>query len=48
VLANAGHSYRWQNPLGQLAPGIALLGILVVVGAIWNYVKKIIGQKVVK
>jgi len=32
LLAGAGHSYRWQNPLGQLAPGIAILGILAVVG----------------
>ena len=48
VLADAGHSFRWQNPLGQLAPGIAILGILAVVGVSWRFAKKLIGGKVVK
>jgi hypothetical protein len=48
MLANAGHSYRWQNPLGQIGPGIALVGILAVVGIGSVSVKKIIGRKVVK
>jgi hypothetical protein len=48
LLADAGHSYCWQNPLGQLAPGITILGILAVVGVSWRFAKKLIGGKVVK
>jgi hypothetical protein len=48
ALAGAGHSYRWQNPLGQIAPGIAILGILAVLYVSWRFAKKLIRGKVVK